>query len=285
MKLGMRIPGAAREVTFAELCQWCRSAGFDGIDVGTVTDEVKQAVDAAGLEIGTSDLPGLAGLFGDDAEAAEAVAAAIAAIDAAADRGVHRMFTTLITRDGAGGRKAALARLTETFGPVLAHAEARGSRIAVEGYPGSPPWYPALGATPETARALFAAFPTSALGINYDPSHLIRIGVDHLRFLREFRDRVIHVHGKDALIDPEAMYLHGTLGPSLNPPLGWSEGWWRYTIPGEGQADWAAICADLDAAKFDGFISMELEDFRYRGTWPLEQQGLIRSRRHIALTA
>ena len=37
--------------------------------------------------------------------------------------------------------------------------------------------------------------------------------------------------------------------------------------------------------KFDGFISVELEDFRYRGNWPLEAEGLKRSRRHLALYA
>jgi sugar phosphate isomerase/epimerase len=285
MKIGMRIPAAARDLDFANLCVWCREAGFDGIDVGLMTDEIKRTVDATGLEIGTSDLPNLAGLFGTDEEAAATISASTGAIDAAADRGVLRLFTALIPADGSKGRRAAFDRLTETFGPILMHAEKRGARIAIEGYPGSAPWYPTIGATPETAGALLAAFPTRALVINYDPSHLIRIGVDHLRFLREFRDRVIQVHGKDALIDKEALYLHGTLGPSLSKPLGWSEGWWRYTIPGEGQADWAAICAELDAAHFDGFISVELEDFRYRGNWPLEAEGLKRSLRHLALYA
>ena len=27
------------------------------------------------------------------------------------------------------------------------------------------------------------------MGVNYDPSHLIRMNIDHLRFLREFRSK------------------------------------------------------------------------------------------------
>ena len=38
------------------------------------------------------------------------------------------------------------------------------------------------------------------MSANFDPSHLIRMGIDPLRFLEEFIDSVYHVHGKDTEI-------------------------------------------------------------------------------------
>lgn len=277
------MPGTSRQLEFTAFCRWCKENGFDGVDVGPVTTEIKQAVDATGLEIGTSDLMTFAGLFGTDAEAEKALADSKAVMDAAASHGVTKMFSVLLPPDPSKGRAANFARLKETFGPVVKYAEEKGVRIAIEGWPGGGPYYGALAVTPETVRALLEAFPSPALGLNYDPSHLIRIGVDYLRFLREFGAKVVHVHGKDTVLDNEALYLHGNLGPTFGHAKAFGEDWWRYTIPGEGLADWAKICAQLDALGYEGFISVELEDFRYHRTWEAESEGLLRARRHLSL--
>jgi sugar phosphate isomerase/epimerase len=250
-----------------------------------MTTEIKQATDAAGLEIGTSDLMTFGGLFGTDDEAEKAVAASKEVIDAAADHGVTRLFTVFYPPDASKGRAANFARLKETLGPVVKHAESRGVKIAIEGWPGGGPYYGALAVTPETVRALFEAFPSDSLCLNYDPSHLIRIGVDYLRFLQEFGEKVVHCHGKDTAFDNEALYLHGNLGPTFGKAKAFGEDWWRYTIPGEGLADWSKICAHLDSLSYEGFISVELEDFRYHKTWEAESEGLVRARKYLSLFA
>lgn len=282
MKIGLRMPGTARQMPFAEYCRWCKEHGFDGVDVGAVTDEVKRDVDAAGLEIGTADLMTLGGLFGTDDEASAAVAKSREAIDAAVSHGVTKLFSVLVPPDPSKGRAANFERLKETFGPVVQYAEQRGARIAIEGWPGGGPHYGALAVAPETVRALLAAFPSDALCLNYDPSHLIRIGVDYLRFLREFGHKVVHCHGKDTVLDTEALYLHGNLGPTFGKAKAFGEDWWRYTIPGEGLADWPKILAELDAIGYDGFVSVELEDFRYHRTWEAESEGLVRAADFLA---
>ena len=63
---------------------------------------------------------------------------------------------------------------------------------------------------------------------------------------------------------------------------GFGEGWWRYCIPGDGVVDWAGVAAGLTGHGFDGIISVELEDFRYNGSWEGEAKGLRRSLAYLS---
>src|SRR5262245_16279801 len=138
------MPGTARQMPFADYCGRCKANGFDGADVGPVTDENKQATDAAGLESGKSDPTSIGGLFGTAADAGKAVKASKEVMDAAAAHGVTRLFTVFVPPDPSKGRAANFARLKETFGPVVKYAEEKRVRIAVEGWPGGGPHYGAL---------------------------------------------------------------------------------------------------------------------------------------------
>jgi sugar phosphate isomerase/epimerase len=283
MKIGLRIPGRARDLSFEAFCQWCRDTGFQAIDVGRATPEAAQAIRGAGLEIGTADLPGTGDMLSPDAAKREAGAqAASEAIRQAAAQGVGIMFCVFVPPDGARGRAANFETWKETFPAVLQCAEEQNVRLAMEGWPGGAPHYPALGCTPEMWRAMFREFPSPHFGLNYDPSHLVRIGVDYLRALVEFGDRVFHAHGKDTEINEEALYLHGNLGPTFSRSRAFGEDWWRYCIPGDGCVDWAKLVARLGEAGFDGILSVELEDARYHQTWDLESEGLKRSRDYLA---
>ncbi len=283
MKIGFRIPGKAREITFVELCEWAAGAGFGAIDLGSPDSEQVRIAGAAGLEIGTVDLPGTAGMVSPDSDKQRAgVATANSAISASAALGCRRMFCVFVPEDRSQKRADSFAIWKDVFPAVAAHAESEGVQIAMEGWPGPGPHYPALGCTPETFRAMFEAVPSEAFGLNYDPSHLVRIGVDWRRALDEFGDRVINVHGKDTDFDAERLYEHGNLGPTFRKSVAFGESWWRYTIPGEGLVDWCRLVGRLEDFGFDGVVSVELEDYRYHETWALQQEGLARSQRHLA---
>ena len=49
-------------------------------------------------------------------------------------------------------------------------------------------------------RALEAIGNREEFGFNFDPSHLLWQGVDPVEFIREFPDRIYHVHIKDAIV-------------------------------------------------------------------------------------
>jgi sugar phosphate isomerase/epimerase len=118
--------------------------------------------------------------------------------------------------------------------------------------------------------------------VNFDPSHLLRMGIDPLRFLREFSSRVYHVHGKDTELFPEALYLYGHEQP---PTLGKGHGFgnmsWRYTIPGHGVTSWTEVFRILVQAGYKGAVSIELEDENFNGTRAGEEAGLLHGRNFL----
>jgi sugar phosphate isomerase/epimerase len=114
-------------------------------------------------------------------------------------------------------------------------------------------------------------------GLNYDPSHLVRLGVDHVRFLKEFAPHVKHVHAKDTDVNAEALYDFGTQPATFAKPHGFGEWTWRYTIPGHGVVRWNEVAAILKSSGYRGAISIELEDEHFNGSEAGEKAGLLHS--------
>lgn len=262
---------------------WSAEAGLDVVDVARLTPEVKQAVDAAGIAIGSFDVAGVGALFTrDEAKRAGAAASIRKQLAEAAALGGKVCFMCLHPEDKTLPRRDSFAMFKESFPAITADAERLGIQIVLEGWPGGAPYYATLGCTPETLRAMFEAVPSPALCVNYDPSHLVRLGVDYLRFLKEFAGRTGHVHGKDTVILEENVYLYGRhQEAAFGSPCKFSEGPWRYTIPGEGSVDWAAVAFELDVAGYKGAVSIELEDHRYWNSTEERRAGLQKAAAHL----
>jgi sugar phosphate isomerase/epimerase len=280
MTIGFRIPGALSRLALSELALWARKNGFDCIDLGSPDPARVTALKSAGLGLGTCDLPGTRELLAPEPAARRrGIEAGIQAIEQMAALGFTKAFCVFFPADGNQSRTQSFELWKSSFPEVARVAAQRGVRIAVEGWPG--PNNSALGVTPETLRAMFAAVPGEEFGINFDPSHLVRVGVDYQRFLREFGGKVIHAHGKDTERDADGAYLYGNIGPTFDRPVFCGGGDWRYCIPGEGSVNWAWVCAELQRHGFDGTVSIELEDFRYNNTEEGEKKGLLRAKAHL----
>lgn len=283
MKIGLRMTGALNRMPFDRVCAWCQEHGFDALDVGTVDADMVKTAGKYGVVIGQVDLMTGPDVLSDDpAVRNKGVEAAKQTIQNAVDHGVTNLFYVApAPSNPAQGRAATFEQWKRTFPAICEYAASRGASIALEGWPGGAPHYERLGSTPEMLRAMFETCPSDAFGINYDPSHLIRLGIDYGRFLMEFGRRVKHVHGKDTVFDAEAQYVYGRLSPTFAKPGAFGEDWWRYCVPGEGEADWARIIKRLENFGFDGIISIEHEDARYWGEWDEQSEGFIRARAHL----
>ncbi|MGI8854132.1 MAG: sugar phosphate isomerase/epimerase family protein [Thermomicrobiales bacterium] len=141
------------------------------------------------------------------------------------------------------------------FTPLAAYAEERGVRIAFEtaargGGEGN------LAHNPELWGMLFDAVPSPALGLSFDPSHLVWLHIPNIPdVIRAYGSRIYHFDGKDTEILPAVLARQGILG----------SGWWRYRLPGLGALDWRAVLSALKDTGYDGVISIENEDPLFLG--------------------
>ncbi|MFQ3621010.1 MAG: sugar phosphate isomerase/epimerase, partial [Spirochaetales bacterium] len=108
-----------------------------------------------------------------------------------------------------------------------------------------------------TAQRLLQEFHNrSALGFNFDPSHLIWQGVTPHLFLRDFKEKIYHVHMKDAAVNRDGRA--GILGSHLT--FGDNRRGWNFRSLGHGDVDFENIIRELNAAKYQGPLSVEWED-------------------------
>lgn len=96
----------------------------------------------------------------------------------------------------------------------------------------------------------------ATLGINFDPSHLVWQQVNEVTFLRDFADRIYHVHAKDVKMNKNERA--GILGSHLE--FGDTRRGWNFVSLGHGDVDFDGIMRELNQIQYDGPISVEWED-------------------------
>jgi sugar phosphate isomerase/epimerase len=105
-------------------------------------------------------------------------------------------------------------------------------------------------------RALEAVKYRKTFGFNFDPSHLHWQLVNPARFIKEFPDRIFHVHMKDAALQIDG--YNGILASHLNfgnPLRGWD-----FRSLGHGGVNFEEIIRALNHAGYAGPLSVEWED-------------------------
>lgn len=275
--VAIRRTGGAWQHNLPSFAKWAKETGFDGLDLGRITSAEADVLAQNGLRIGSVDLNASGLLDSDAGKRKEAIDREVAYIKEATALGAKAFFLVVMT-DPAMNRAESYARAVESYSPITEALAANGASLAIEGWPGGSPHLPALCCNPESCRRFITDLGGKGVGLNYDPSHLIRMGIDHIRFLKEFLPYIRHAHGKDTELYPEAAYEYGLYQPSVfTKPHGWGEQVWRYTIPGQGCARWTEIFAILANNNYAGMVSVELEDENFNGSEAGERAGLIHS--------
>ncbi|QFT90517.1 Inosose dehydratase [Bacillus sp. THAF10] len=126
--------------------------------------------------------------------------------------------------------------------------------------------------SPELMRTLLDRLNSPNVGLAYDPSHLIWQFIDPYSPIKEFGDRIFHVHAKDTEIKEEQLKRVGILTDFS---------WWRYRLPGLGSLDWTAFLSELHTIGYDGVISIEHEDPVWGGDLEKTKQGLLKAKNYL----
>lgn len=278
MRISFILPGQLAGEPDAGLAQWAAGAGFDAIDAEVEwADAGIAAIRDAGLALGPMRIrASLADSNADDR--GEAIERARSGLDRASELGLDTVW--LLPRNFRNDRtqRENFAAARESLPSVVAHAESLGIRIGIENCPfaGQNPV-----CTPESWDALFAAIPSPSIGICFDPSHCLWQGIDIRRAIREYGDRIYHLHAKDTEILADGLYRFGVEGPQVGDATiehGWTKhGWWRHRLPGLGGVDWNGVVSGALDAGYDGMITVEHEDPVWSGSPDLIRRGLQRS--------
>jgi sugar phosphate isomerase/epimerase len=198
-------------------------------------------------------------------------------IDAAALLGVGTV-STFIGRDPSTDLEANFRRFASVWPPIIEYAEGKGIRVAIENCPMyfTQDEWPAgknLAYSPAIWRRMFATIPSKSFGLNYDPSHLLWQQIDYLRPIYEFKDRIFHVHLKDAKIDPDRLADVGILATPLE--------FHQPKLPGLGGIEWGRFVSALTDIRYDGPACIEVEDRAFEADLDSRKGSIVQSEGYL----
>lgn len=280
--------------TLKSIVEWASQAGFDALEVAAWPGPGRAGAGPSHLDVaalGEREAASVRELFehhrmrisavafyennlhGDQARRTEIHDHLRRCIDAAVLLGCP-LVGTFIGRDPGASVADNLAVAEQVFPPLVDYAGERGIRIVIENCPMEgwhPDGYPGnLAYSPELWEWMFAL----GLYLNYDPSHLVWLGIDPVAAVRPYVDHVLHAQAKDTEVDLVARNRFGVFGRTIDRSSPWDVGWWRYRVPGRGQVDWTAVVDALDEGGFNGTLAIEHEDPVWGGSDERVRQGL-----------
>lgn len=198
---------------------------------------------------------------------------------AAAPRLGLTQVNTFIGRDHTKSVDENWLRMLETWKPIVELAEKQGVRIGIENCPmiftaDEWPGGKNLASSPAIWRRLFADLESPNLGLNYDPSHLVFQHMDYLAPMRQFIDRIFHVHAKDVRVDQHLLNEHGIFA---HPNL-----YHFPKLPGLGDVQWGKFFSVLSDAGYRGAVCVEVEDRAYESSLEDRKASLAQSYRYLS---
>jgi sugar phosphate isomerase/epimerase len=188
------------------------------------------------------------------------------------------VVNSFIGRDWTKSVEANWPRFLSTWKPLIGFAEEHGVKIAIENCPmlfsgDEWPGGKNLATTPAIWRRMFEEIPSRSFGLNYDPSHCVWLQMDYLAPMRDFKERLFHVHAKDVRLDRHRLDEVGIMAAPLE--------YHTPKLPGLGEIEWGRFFSVLTDAGYDGPVCVEVEDRAYEGSLERRKVALEQSLRYL----
>jgi len=271
--------------------EFARAQGFDNmilsggpgstLDANKVTDsqisEIKQVLAASKMHVSAFQIDG-SHIDPNPEKRERTNAYFVKAIELAGKLGVP-YIGTCSGKDASKSFEDQVSEIVRVYREKYSAAcQKNNVKLLWEPYPGNPN----IATSPVGYRALFKAFgDDNYVGLQYDPSHLVRQFMDPIATAREFADKIYDVHLKDTEI------LWHVLRDGGITPVDHAD-WWRYRIPGMGSISWRDFFTVLQDHGYKGAMSIEQEDPLYGGETnhgadfsPDFQMGFIMAKRYL----
>ena len=242
-----------------------RYAGITHIDVGALNGReikgIRDLIDETGIQIsalGYYPNP----LTPDKQEAKIATDHLKRIIRAAPKLGLDRV-NTFVGRDWQKSVQDNWSLFLRRWKPIIKLAEKNKVKIGIENCPmlftaDEWPGGKNLATTPAIWRRMYDDIESDYFGLNYDPSHLIWQQMNYLEPIQQFKDKLFHIHAKDARLDVDRL---NQVGIMAHPNL-----YHTPKLPGMGDVDWGKFFSYLTDAGYKGAVCVEVEDRAYEGS-------------------
>lgn len=186
----------------------------------------------------------------------------IKVIKAASKLGVG-VVNTFIGRDPSRNITDNLKLFAEKWPSIIKMAEEYNVRIGIENCPmlftnDEWPGGKNLATTPAIWDKMFEIIPSTAFGLNYDPSHMIWQMMDPVKPIFDYKDKLYHIHLKDVKLHREKLDRVGIMAYPLE--------YYSPKLPGMGDVDWRSFFSALTSVKYRGPVCIELEDKAFEGS-------------------
>lgn len=198
-------------------------------------------------------------------------------IDAAARLEIG-IVNTFIGADPAKHDDDNFAKFMDLWPPIIKYAEKKNIKIGIENCPmhfTKDEWPSGnnLAHSPYIWRKMFEAVPSKNFGLNLDPSHLVWQMIDYVKPVYEFREKIFHVHIKDARINWDGINDRGifTAPNNIHIPK----------LPGLGDINWGRFFSALYEVGYKGPACVEVEDRAFEGPIENRKASLIQSRNYL----
>jgi sugar phosphate isomerase/epimerase len=161
----------------------------------------------------------------------------------------------------------AMPQYKKVFRELGKRAADRGKKIAIENCPMGGTWKKNtcnIGFHPKAWEMMFEEVPDENIGLEWEPAHQMYQLIDPVSQLRQWVKKVVHIHGKDATVDWDAIRRLGILG---------ADDFVTFRAPGFGDTNWTDIITILHTGGYEGDICIEgYHDPIYGGKWEMTSQ-------------
>lgn len=256
-------------------------AGVTHVDVDGLTRTQADDINAlcATSSVSLSGLGYYPNPLDPDPEASRRTVAHLRKVIVAAGTLGLKNVNTFVGRDWTRSVDDNWPRFLKIWKPLIAFAEDHGIKIGIENCPMSFtrdewPGGKNLATTPVIWRRMFSDIPSKYFGLNYDPSHFVLQHMDPASPLREFQDKLFHLHAKDVKIRRDRINDVGVFAHPLE--------WHQPRIPGYGEMDWGRFMSALMETSYRGPVCIEVEDDTFGKTLAGRKQAVQVARNVLA---
>jgi len=256
-----------------------RYAGITHIDIDTIDDQIPHIQEVLSKNnVYISGLGYYPNPLDSDANHAKVYIAHIKKIIRAASKmGIH-VINTFIGRDPAQTTEYNLDRYTEVWTDIITVAEEENIKIGIENCPmlftkDEWPGGKNLAISPAIWDEMFTRIPSNHLGLNYDPSHLVWMQMDEIQPIYDYKDKLFHIHLKDAKVYKEKLNKVGILAYPLD--------YHSPKLPGLGDVRWRDFFSALTTVRYRGPVCIEVEDKAYEKSVADIHAAILTSRNYL----